>query len=186
VRGRHWFSKHLVYRVLAETMRTKFYLRLAAADRHLKAEDLIILTGIDQFEGFSWITNVLKNVEPFVERQAPDQAEAGKIDLHRAWIDGQGLLQVKVKRLEETYHRLEQMKGFLFVTLVIIIDHRCIWWCPARDGAWRRSLLKDAHVPDGPAAVWLGIPGDLQNKMATGTVMAVPQSAQPLSRHGCN
>ena len=172
VRGRHWFSKHLVYRVLAETMRTKFYLRLAAADRHLKAEDLIILTGIDQFEGFSWITNVLKNVEPFVERQAPDQAEARrKIDsVHRAWIDGQqGYFKSKVKRLEGTYHRLEQMKGVLFVALVIITLIIVVF-----GGALRATELGgEVSLKDvlmflmGLLPVWLGIWEIYQNKMAT-------------------
>lgn len=57
-------EKHLVYRVLAETMRTKFFLRAAGADRLVSISELINLTGIDQFAGFSWIGNLLKNLEP--------------------------------------------------------------------------------------------------------------------------
>ena len=30
--GKHWFSRHLMYRVIAETMRAKFFLRLSGAD----------------------------------------------------------------------------------------------------------------------------------------------------------
>lgn len=49
---------------LAETMRTKFFLRAAGADRLVSISELINLTGIDQFAGFSWIGNLLKNLEP--------------------------------------------------------------------------------------------------------------------------
>ena len=65
LRTHQWFSKHLVYRALAETMRIRFFLRAAGADRLVSATELINLTGIDQFSGFSWIGNLLKNVEPF-------------------------------------------------------------------------------------------------------------------------
>jgi cadmium resistance protein CadD (predicted permease) len=172
VRGRHWFSKHLVYRVLAETMRTKFYLRLASADRHLKAEDLISLTGIDQFEGFSWITNILKSVEPFVERDAPDQAEARKkIDsVHRAWIEGQQkYFKSKVKRLEKNHHRLERMKGILFMALVIITLVILMFG----GGLRATELGGEVSLKDvlmflmGLLPVWLGIWEIYQNKMAT-------------------
>ena len=32
LQGKHWFGKHLTYRSLAETLRARFYLRLAGAD----------------------------------------------------------------------------------------------------------------------------------------------------------
>ena len=34
---KHWFAKHLTYRALAETMRAKFYLRLAGVDHRVNA-----------------------------------------------------------------------------------------------------------------------------------------------------
>ena len=49
-------------------MRIKFFLRAAGADRLVSATELINLTGIDQFSGFSWIGNLLKNVEPLDAR----------------------------------------------------------------------------------------------------------------------
>ena len=38
LRSHQWFSKHLIYRVLAETMRIKFFLRAAGADRLVSAD----------------------------------------------------------------------------------------------------------------------------------------------------
>ncbi|MEQ1580420.1 MAG: hypothetical protein ABL964_07505 [Steroidobacteraceae bacterium] len=172
VREKHWFSKHLVYRALAETMRTKFFLRLASADRHLKAQDLITLTGIDQFEGFSWITNVLKNVEPFVERNAPEGAEARrKIDsVHRAWIEDQeAYFRRKVRHLEHVSHRLEKTKGFLFFLLVLMT--LIIVFFSVRLKAtelFGKTSLKDGVMfLMGLLPVWLGIWEIYQNKMAT-------------------
>jgi hypothetical protein len=43
--GRRWFAKHLTYRVLAETMRAKFYLRLAGADHLADAGAVLSLSG---------------------------------------------------------------------------------------------------------------------------------------------
>ena len=64
IRGHQWFAKHLIYRVLAETMRTKFFLRVAGADRMVDAAELMNLAGINQFSGFGWIGTILKNVRP--------------------------------------------------------------------------------------------------------------------------
>ena len=61
---RHWFGKHLTYRALAETLRARFYLRLADADYRVDAAEVLALSGIELFEGFSWIGFVLKGIEP--------------------------------------------------------------------------------------------------------------------------
>ena len=55
-------------------MRIKFFLRAAGADRLVSAAELINLTAIDQFPGFSWIGNVLKNVESLGVRANDDDA----------------------------------------------------------------------------------------------------------------
>src|SRR5215207_2629753 len=54
--GRRWFAKHLMYRVLAETMRAKFFLRLSGADHLVDAQEVLSLSGIDRFHGFGWIS----------------------------------------------------------------------------------------------------------------------------------
>jgi hypothetical protein len=123
VRRQQWFFKHLVYRVIAETMRTKFFLRAARADGLVNAAELISLTGIDQFAGFSWIGNLLKNIEPL---SAPRGAVAGDEavrlqSVHRHWIRGQQeYFNSRVQKLEREHRRLEKMKSGMFYAIVIL------------------------------------------------------------------
>ena len=60
--GKHWFAKHLTYRALAETLRIKLYLRLAGVDHRVDAGEVLALSGVDRFRGFSWVSYVLKAV----------------------------------------------------------------------------------------------------------------------------
>ncbi len=172
VRGRHWFSRHLVYRVLAETMRTKFFLHMASADSQVNAAELIRLTGIDRFTGFSWITNILKNVEPFSEAQAAQYTPAPEAlnATERAWIDNQErYYTTKVLRLGRTHHRLGRMKGSLFLVLAIIAITVVTWSHELHE------VHLVGHVPlaeflmflMGLLPVWIGIWEIYQNKMAT-------------------
>jgi len=123
VRRQQWFFKHLVYRVIAETMRTKFFLRAARADGLVNATELINLTGIDQFAGFSWIANLLKNMEPL---EAPRPSAAGEDQarlqtVHRHWIRGQKeYFNNRVQKLERGHRRLEKMKTVMFYAMVML------------------------------------------------------------------
>src|SRR5882762_3722061 len=60
LQGKRWFGKHLTYRALAETLRARFYLRLAGTDHRVDAAEVLALSGIDRFRGFGWIGFVLK------------------------------------------------------------------------------------------------------------------------------
>jgi hypothetical protein len=172
VKSRHWFSKHLAYRVLAETMRTKFFLRLTAADREVSAEELIKLTGVDRFDGFGWITNVLKNVEPLTRRRKLDQTQE---DAHLAlvrhtWIEAQQhYFKSKVGRLERTHKRLGRMKTALLYTLAAVTIVLVAFAKPLGDYGLRLGFTgKDLLLfLMGLLPVWLGIWELYQGKMAT-------------------
>jgi hypothetical protein len=122
VRRQHWFSKHLVYRVLAETMRTKFFLRAARADQLVSATELINLTGIDQFAGFSWIGNLLKNIEPLEMSHGATPEEPARLQsVRRHWIRGQqDYFNARVRKLEREHRRLEKLKNVLFYAMVVL------------------------------------------------------------------
>ena len=123
VRNQQWFSKHLIYRVLAETMRTKFFLRAAKADRLVNATELINLTGIDQFAGFSWIGNLLKNIEPLDSQDSSFIADdAARIEsVHRHWILGQKeYFSTRVRTFERAHRRLEKLKSILLCAIVAL------------------------------------------------------------------
>jgi len=52
------------YRALAETLRARFYLRLAGTDHRVDAAEVLALSGIDRFRASAWIGFVLKGSEP--------------------------------------------------------------------------------------------------------------------------
>jgi hypothetical protein len=172
LKSRRWFSKHLAYRVLAETMRTQFFLRLTAADRQVSAAELIKLAGIHQFDGFAWLTNVLKNVEPWSGREPRDQSQedAYLALAHDAWIDAQKTyFQKKVARLEHAHKRLAHLKTALICTLVLMAVVLVAGSGPLAGfmfdfGFSGKDLLLFVM---GLLPVWLGIWELYQGKMAT-------------------
>jgi hypothetical protein len=167
VRTQHWFSKHIIYRVLAETMRTKFFLRAARADSLVSATELINLTGIDQFAGFSWIGNLLKNVAPLdvVTERAGNEAQVESV--HRHWIRGQQeYFRARVQKLERYGRRLEKMKtAILFVTTVLALG-LLLFGKPLHEHIGAITWKDVVMFFMGLFPVWLGIWELYQNKMA--------------------
>ena len=171
LRSQQWFSKHLVYRVLAETMRIKFFLRAAGADRLVSATELINLTGIDQFSGFSWIGNLLKNVEPLDARDAgANGADRARLEsVHRHWIVGQQeYFRRRVRKLERDHRRLEVLKSAMLYAIAALRARPAGVRRPAaRSGCSVRSPGRTACMfLMGLLPVWLGIWELYQNKMA--------------------
>ncbi len=172
LKSRHWFSKHLAYRALAETMRTRFFLRLTSADRQVSAPELIKLAGIDQFEGFGWITHVLRSIEPFTDRRAVDRSheEANMALVRRIWIDSQlSYFKSKVGRLERTHKRLQQLKMISIyflaaITVVLIVFAKPLAAFALALGFSAKDLLLFLM---GLLPVWLGIWELYEGKMAT-------------------
>jgi hypothetical protein len=169
LRTHQWFSKHLVYRVLAETMRIKFFLRAAGADRLVSAADLINLTGIDQFTGFSWIGNLLKNVEPFDARANNHTVDSARLAIvHRHWIVGQQeYFRKRVRRLEREQRRLEVLKSALLFAIFGFALVLLVFAVPLHERLLGPITWKDAVLfLMGLLPVWLGIWELYQNKMA--------------------
>jgi hypothetical protein len=170
LRAHQWFSKHLVYRVLAETMRIKFFLRAAGADRLVSATELINLTGIDQFSGFSWIGNLLKNVELLDGREANGRtADRARLEsVHRHWIVGQQeYFRRRVRSLERNHRRLEVLKSGLLYAIAVFALILLVFAVPLHERLLGVISWKDAVLfLMGLLPVWLGIWELYQNKMA--------------------
>ncbi|HEX8782397.1 MAG TPA: hypothetical protein VF764_03445, partial [Steroidobacteraceae bacterium] len=118
---RHWFAKHLMCRALAETLRVKFYLRLARGDHLVDAEEVLSLSGINRFHGFGWIGHVLIGVEapPSDGSQGPG-AQQGGVDL--AWIESQRQYFVrKVAKLQRSGVRTKWLKRTLFGVIIAVV-----------------------------------------------------------------
>ena len=170
LRSHQWFSKHLVYRVLAETMRIKFFLRAADADRRVSATELINLTGIDQFSGFSWIGNLLKNVEPLDRGQMnAERADRARLqNVHRHWIVGQQeYFRRRVRRLERDYRRLEVLKSGMLYAIATFALVLLLFAVPLHERMLGAITGHDGVMfLMGLLPVWLGIWELYQNKMA--------------------
>lgn len=122
LQGRRWFGKHLTYRALAETLRARFYLRLAGADRRMDAGEVLALSGIERFRGFSWIGFVLKGIEAADDRVDPSR-DAAMQSVEQVWIEGQfRYFTRKVAQLERASLRVKHMRHFLFVAILVVIS----------------------------------------------------------------
>lgn len=122
LQGKRWFGKHLAYRALAETLRARFYLRLAGADRRMDAAEVLALSGIEKFRGFSWIAFVLKGIEAADDRVDPGH-DLATHSVQQAWIEGQfRYFTRKVAQLERASRRVSRMRQFLFVAILVVIS----------------------------------------------------------------
>jgi hypothetical protein len=122
--GRHWFAKHLSYRALAETMRAKFYLRLAGADHRVDATGVLALSGIERFHGFGWMSYVLKGIEPPDIRVSPARMHAAQQAqcVEKGWIESQyRYFTSKVRQLEQSSRHVKRLRNALFVVIIIVI-----------------------------------------------------------------
>ena len=167
--GKHWFSRHLMYRVIAETMRAKFFLRLSGADHLVRARDVLALSGIDRFHGFGLINCVLKSVAPLMPRRhvsAPFESTY----VEQMWIQSQErYFTSKVDRLEKNSARIARLKKVLFALILAVILALIVWGDSMHHtvvgyGVTLKNLLTFSM---GIVAVWFGVWELHQNKMAT-------------------
>jgi hypothetical protein len=118
---RHWFAKHLMCRALAETLRVKFYLRLARGDQFVDAEEMLSLSGINRFHGFGWIGHALIGVEaPPPEGGSASGVLLDGVDL--AWIENQRQYFVrKVAKLKRGSVRTKWLKRILLGVILVVV-----------------------------------------------------------------
>jgi hypothetical protein len=125
LQGRRWFGKHLTYRALAETLRARFYLRLAGVDHQVDAAEVLSLSGIDKFHGFAWIGFVLKGIEPpDAGPGSPSARDTHEIlAVEQAWIENQyEYFTRKVARLERASRRVKLLRITLLVLIMLVIS----------------------------------------------------------------
>ena len=118
---RHWFAKHLMCRALAETLRVKFYLRLAHGDQLVDAEEVLSLSSINSFHGFGWIGHVLIGVEA-PATYAGTESAADLTGVDDAWIENQRQYFIrKVTKLHRSAVRTKWLKRILFGVIVAVV-----------------------------------------------------------------
>jgi len=167
--GKHWFSRHLMYRVIAETMRAKFFLRLSGADHLVRAREVLALSGIDRFRGFGLVSCVVKSVAPLMARRS-EPAPFESVYVERMWIQSQErYFTSKVDRLEKNSARIGRLKKVLFVLILAVVLALIAWGDSMHHthvgfGITLKNLLTFSM---GIVAVWFAVWELHQNKMAT-------------------
>ena len=112
-------SKHLAFRVLAETFRVQYFLILSGAGGNYNPRRIMGLTSVDQFTRFEWLQEALRVCEPvsYAGHSKPEEVlEAVK----QGWISDQlNYFEKKRSILHNQHHRLETIKFALLVGSVV-------------------------------------------------------------------
>jgi hypothetical protein len=165
---RHWFAKHLMCRALAETLRVKFYLRLASGEHLVDAEEVLSLSGVNRFHGFGWIGHVLISLEsPASSSNAAGDNPRDGVNL--AWIENQRKYFVrKVAQLHRSAVRTKWLKRVLFgIIIAVVLILLLLGESAAQRSLFGISLENALTFVMGLVAVMLASWELHQNKMAS-------------------
>jgi len=148
-RSRHWLIHHLSFRLLAETLRVRFFTTMLGIAELVDVRRMLALTGVASFPGFGWAAEADRIGVPTTQHRPP--AHAAQMSLVRAaWVDDQaGYFERKVAQLHTRHERLEVIQRLLyvlsFITVVVIIAF----------GADLKTVYVPGHVSMKTALVFL-------------------------------
>ena len=118
---RGWFTRHLMYRAIAESLRTRFYLSIAGIEPRSIEQHLMRLLGVRRIAGFSWIGHILRACRPF-ELGATHDQQACLDWVRKNWIDDQRrYFERKAHALHHAHHRLERIKNVILAAMVVAV-----------------------------------------------------------------
>jgi hypothetical protein len=173
---RQWFTRHLVYRCLAETIRVRFFLDLAGARGSANIHRLLEATGINKFRGFSWIRQILQTTNPAADLSSMKIATVeNRIGLvHRLWIADQAdYFERKTHQLHLHHQKLERIKkwviwGLIAATVGLVFFKKFLLGIGLSDHLSLKTLLIFLM---GLLPFWLGVWEVYQSKMAVKELM---------------
>jgi hypothetical protein len=171
-----WFTRHLVYRCLAETMRVRFFLDIAGARDGANIHTLLETTGINKFRGFSWIRHILQSTNPASGLSPVESGTAAdRIDLaRRLWIEDQAdYFKRKTHQLHLRHQKLEGIKkwviwGLIAATVGLVFFKKFLLGIGLSDHLSLKTLLIFLM---GLLPFWLGVWEVYQSKMAVKELM---------------
>jgi hypothetical protein len=162
-----WFTRHLMYRAIAESLRTRFYLTVAGIEPRGIEQHLMTLLGVRRIAGFSWIELILRACTPFELGRTHDQ-EACLDWVRRTWIEDQHrYFERKSHALQHAHHRLERFKvyilGSMAAAIIALIAFKAYLSHTELFGLPLKTLLVFLL---GLVPFWLGVWEIYQAKMA--------------------
>lgn len=130
---RRWLGKHLTYRALAETMRTRFYLVLGGAERDVDVSELMRTTGTHHLPGFGLIGGLVQATgTPTVRVRTAASVEGGAEYVRHAWVEDQAAyFRSKIRKMSRTHHRLGRVRllavvVFIGAAVVLIVSKKSL------------------------------------------------------------
>ena len=163
------FTRYLVHRVIAESLRIRFYMMLAGVENDNKLAQLRHLSGIESISGFIWLNDILKTSQSIgIPQLRPTRATL--LTVKSSWIDAQlSYFANLVNNLSEKTKRLGQVKILLMcmnlslLTILIVFGDRLALIFFAETLTLKSFLI----FIIGLIPLWVGIWELYQNKMAT-------------------
>lgn len=113
--SRKWLHHHLSSRVLAETLRVRFFVLLLGLDDRVDVRGVMAETGVSSFPGFAWARESDRVGVPLTQGGSHPNAERhALVDEH--WVDDQATyFGRKVRKLEVRHAGLELVQRVLYV-----------------------------------------------------------------------
>jgi len=162
-----WFTRHLMYRAVAESLRTRFYLTVAGVTPRGIEQHLMRLLGVRRIAGFSWIGHILRACTPFELGSTHDDRAAFEW-VRKTWIEDQHkYFHRKAHALHHAHERLERFKAVILVTMAIAVASLMFF----------KGFYSEVHIAGLPLKTymvfllglvpfWLGVWEIYQAKMA--------------------
>ncbi|TRX54953.1 hypothetical protein [Thalassomonas sp. M1454] len=114
------FTRHLSARILAETIRTQFYLALINKSSNKQNTKLMDLSGVSQFSSASWLGHIFKNLKLNEQSESKDTTQESMEFVCKHWLEDQlQYFRNKTQKLSAHHHKLEKIKSALFITSAI-------------------------------------------------------------------
>lgn len=163
------FTRYLVHRVIAESLRIRFYMLLAGVEDEIKFQRVLSLSGIESIAGFAWLNDVLK-ISSNTDVDPPPASRARLLIVKQCWIDDQlSYFKSLVARLSKRTRRLGQVKTGLMCMNLFCLMMLIVF------GNWLASVMFSENLTLksflifilGLIPLWVGIWELYQNKMAT-------------------
>lgn len=123
--AKHWLRYHLSMRVLAETLRVRFFTTLLGISGNVDVRRVLTITGVSSFPGFAWVAEADRTGVPTTQN-LPADLEARDELARQKWVDDQaGYFERKIEQLHSRHERLELIQRTLyllsFVAVIVII-----------------------------------------------------------------
>lgn len=114
-RSRHWLRHHLSMRVLAETLRVRFFTTLLGIADQVDIRRVLTLTGVSSFPGFEWVAEADRIGVPTTQNLPSELTSQNEI-VREKWVDDQAAyFERKIRQLEARHERLEIVQRVLYV-----------------------------------------------------------------------